>query len=228
MLEGYGLTEAAPIVTVNRPGKSKRGTVGPPIPSVEIRIAQDGEILVRGPNVMKAYLGDSEATREALDKEGFLHTGDIGTMDPDGFLTITDRKKEIIITSGGKNIPPQSVEGQLQSFSLIEQACLIGDGRNFLTALLVPNFPLLSELTRRAAIPAQSREELLKLPTVIEWFQSIVNQVNQDLAKFETIKRFELLPEPFSIEKGELTLTLKLRRNAISDHYAILIDRMYA
>ncbi|MFH1262589.1 MAG: long-chain fatty acid--CoA ligase [Pseudomonadota bacterium] len=227
ILEGYGLTEVSPIVSVNLPGNRRKGTVGRPIPSVEIRIAEDREVLVKGPGVMKEYFGDPEATRAMIGSDGYLRTGDIGTLDSHGFLTLIDRKKEILVTSRGKNIPPQVVENQLRSHSLIEQACAIGDGREYLAALIVPNFVLLAELAKRHRIRTGDREALVRDPTIRGWFSSIVERVNSGLARDETVQRFELLTDPFTIENGELTLTLKLRRNVILKRYAAIVGRIY-
>lgn len=228
VLEGYGLTETSPVISVNTTRKAKLGTVGPPIPGVEVRIAPDGEILTRGRHVMKGYWNKPEATREVIDAEGWFHTGDVGTLDEEGFLRITDRKKDIIVTAGGKNIAPQPIENRLKESPLVENAVLFGDRRPYVVALLVPNFEELARWAERRGLPTADRGQLVSHPEVQELYREIVDRVNASLARFETIKRFRLLPEPFTMDGGELTPTLKVKRRVIMERYGHLIEAMYA
>ncbi len=228
VLEGYGLTETSPVITVNTTRKAKLGTVGPPIPGVEVKIAADGEILTRGRHVMKGYWNKPEATREAIDPEGWFHTGDIGELDEEGYLRITDRKKDILVTAGGKNIAPQPIENQLKTSKFVENAVLFGDRKPYVVALIVPNFEELTHWAQAKGIPTDNREALINHPAVLELYQGIVDQVNSGLARFETIKKFRLLPEPFTMDGGELTPTLKVKRRVILQRYGHLVDAMYS
>lgn len=228
VLEGYGLTETSPVITVNTTKKAKLGTVGPPIPGVEVKIAPDGEILTRGRHVMKGYWNKPEATREAIDAEGWFHTGDVGELDEEGYLRITDRKKDILVTAGGKNIAPQPIENQLKASKFIENAVLFGDRKPYVVALLVPNFEELTHWAQAQGIPTENREALVTHPAVVELYQGIVDEVNRNLARFETIKKFRLLPEPFTMDGGELTPTLKVKRRVIQQRFGHLIDAMYS
>jgi long-chain acyl-CoA synthetase len=227
ILEGYGLTETSPVISVNQPGRIKFGTVGPPIPGVEVEIAKDGEILARGDNVMKGYWRKEAATREAIDSRGFFHTGDIGVIDRDGFLTITDRKKDIIVTAGGKNIAPQAIEGKLKTNAYITEVVVVGNRRSFASALVVPNFEKLTLWCREQSIPAESREQMTSNPRVHALIMEQVEKVNEEFAQYERVKKVALISEEFSIEKGELTPTLKARRAAIESRYKHLIDELY-
>ncbi len=227
ILEGYGLTETSPVISVNRPDRIKFGTVGPPIPGVEVEIAKDGEILARGENVMKGYWKKETATREVIDSRGFFHTGDIGVVDGDGFLTITDRKKDIIVTSGGKNIAPQAIEGKLKTNAYITEVVVVGNRRSFASALVVPNFEKLTLWCRERSIPAESREQMARNPRVYELIMEQVEKVNSEFAQYERVKKVALISEEFSIERGELTPTLKARRAAIESRYKHLIDELY-
>ncbi len=226
IFEGYGLTETAPVLTVNPPGAPRLGTVGPALPGVEIRIADDGEILVRGPNVMAGYYNRPDETREAL-RGGWFHTGDVGELDPDGYLRITDRMKDLIVTSGGKNIAPQPIELRLKASPLVAEAVIIGDRRNFAAALIVPDFAALEVKLRADGAPSGSREQLAQRPDVVAIYQAIVDAINADLAQFERIKRMALLPSELTIEGGELTPTLKLRRRVVEQRWATTIDQIY-
>jgi long-chain acyl-CoA synthetase len=228
VLEGYGLTETSPVISVNTTRKAKLGTVGPPIPGVEVKIAADGEILTRGRHVMKGYWNKPEATKEAIDEEGWFHTGDVGELDEDGFLRITDRKKDIIVTAGGKNIAPQPIENQLKTSPFVENAVLFGDRKPYVVALLVPNFEELTRWASAQGIAVGERQALLSHPQVLKLYQDIVDKVNEGLARFETIKKFRVLPEPFTMDGGELTPTLKVKRRVILQRYGHLIDSMYA
>ena len=228
ILEGYGLTETSPVVSVNTPAHYKIGTVGPAIRGVEVRIAPDGEILVRGPNVMQGYYNKPEATREVLDSDGWFHTGDIGEIDLEGFLKITDRKKDIIVTSGGKNIAPQPIEGLLKLNRFISNAVLLGDRRKFPIALLVPNFERLNPWAREAGLRWSTPEELAALPEVETHLAGEARKALRDLAQFEVPKRFIILAHDFSIERGELTPKLSVRRKVVESHYADRIEAVYA
>jgi long-chain acyl-CoA synthetase len=227
ILEGYGLTETSPVVSVNTPQHYKIGTVGRPIRGVEVRIAEDGEILVRGPNVMQGYYNKPAETREVLDPEGWFHTGDIGEIDLEGFLRITDRKKDLIVTAGGKKVAPQPIEGMLKLNRFISNAVLLGDRRKFPIALLVPNFEQLEAWAREQGLAWRDRESLIRLPQVEAHLSSEALKSLRDLARFEVPKKFILLPQDFSIERGELTPKLSVRRKVVEANYADLIEAAY-
>ena len=227
IFEGYGLTETSPVLALNNPQNHRIGSVGKPIESVEYKFAPDGELLVRGPFVFAGYWHKPEATREAIEPEGWFHTGDIGRVDDDGFLYITDRKKELLKTSGGKMIAPQPIESKLNSNLLISTAVVVGDRHKFLSALIAPNFPALEDLARQQGIAFSSRADLLTKPAVNAEYQSLVHQVNEGLARFETIKRFYLVPDDWSMESGEFTPTMKLRRRVVVARYAAQIAALY-
>jgi long-chain acyl-CoA synthetase len=227
ILEGYGLTETSPVIAVNLPDRMKPGTVGPLLDGVEAKIAADGEILVRGPNVMKGYYKNPEATAEAIDKDGFFHTGDIGLVDAEGFLVITDRKKDILVTSGGKNIAPQPIENRLKSDKYFAEVVMVGNKRNFPAALVVPNFEMLEKWSREKGLKFKDREDLVARPEIVAFYKARVDEVLPDLASFERIKKLCLLPRELSLEAGELTPTLKVKRRVIEARYKELIDRMY-
>ena len=224
--EGYGLTETSPVITCNRPDRMKPGTVGLPLDGVEVRIAEDGEILSRGPHIMLGYFGRPEATREAIDADGFFHTGDLGHVDPDGFLVITDRKKDIIVTSGGKNIAPQPIENKLKTNRFFSEVVMIGDRRKFAVALVVPNYEALAAWAAERGI-AGTREELVRRPEVVDHYLGLVSSMTGELAQFEKIKKLALLPKELSQEAGELTPTLKVKRRVVEERYRSLIDDMY-
>ena len=226
VLEGYGLTECATVSHVNRVERHKRGTVGPPLPGVECRIAQDGEVLLRGPNVLKEYYRDPAATREILSAEGWLHTGDIGEINDDGFLRITDRKKDIIVTSGGKNVPPQAIESVLKADPLILQAMVIGDGQRHLMALVTLNQERVAEWAAREGIELVAATDAVSHPRINALIQESIRRANRELAAFEAVRRFRIVPREFTVEKGELTPTLKLRRHVIRERYRHLIEEM--
>ncbi len=227
IIEGYGLTESSPVISVNRLDSYRFGTVGHPIGGVEVRIAPDGEILARGPNIMKGYWNNPEATKEAVDGEGWLHTGDIGMIDAEGFIHITDRKKHLFVSSGGKNIAPQPIENLFLSNKYIEQFMLIGDRRMFLTALIVPDFDALKEYADARGISYATNTDLAAHPTINELIQSNIHQIQKDLANYERVRKFTLLDRQFSVEEGELTPTQKVRRRVIEERYARLIEGMY-
>ncbi len=227
ILEGYGLTETSPVISVNTPTAIRLGTVGRVVPGVEVRIADDGEILARGPNVMKGYYNRPADTAQAIDAEGWFHTGDIGEFDADGFLRITDRKKDLIATAGGKKIAPQPIEDLLRQNPFIANAVMLGDRRKFPIMLLAPAFDRLEAWARQAGLAWTSREELIQLPAVVAHLEAEAKKHFRDLARFEVPKRFLILPREFSIETGELTPKLSVRRKVVEDHYREQIDALY-
>ncbi len=226
ILEGYGLTETSPVIAVNTPQNFRIGTVGKPIEGVEIRIASDGEILTRGPHVMKGYYNKPEATREAIEPDGWFHTGDIGEL-RDGFLAITDRKKDIIVTAGGKNIAPQPLENKVKTNKYVAQAVMLGDKRKFPSMLVVPNFDQLERWATQRNIIWTDRAQLLRMPTIQAKMEQEVSKELAGAAHFEVPKKIGLIEHDFSIEKGELTPTQKVKRRAIDKHYKALIDSLY-
>lgn len=227
ILEGYGLTETSPVISVNTPEAFRIGTVGRPIDGVEVRIADDGEILARGPNVMKGYLDQPEATSEALDADGWMHTGDIGVLQ-DGFLSITDRKKDLIVTAGGKNIAPQPIENLVRTNKYVSEAVMVGDRRKFPSMLVVPDFDQLEQWARFKGLRWSDRASLVALPEVQAKMEREVEGQLVGLAHFETPKKIALLEREFSIERGELTPTLKVKRRVVDRQYRELIDSLYA
>jgi long-chain acyl-CoA synthetase len=227
ILEGYGLTETSPVIAVNTPDHFRMGTVGQPIAGVEVRIADDGEIMVRGPNVMKGYFNRPEDTRAVLEPDGWFHTGDIGVLDADGYLSITDRKKDIIVTAGGKNIAPQPIENAIKTNKYVAEAVMIGDKRKYPVVLVVPNFDNLEKWANYKNIPFTDRADLISQPLVRAKMEREVLGALHDLASFETPKKVGLLPHEFSIERGELTPTLKVRRRAVDKGYREVIDGLY-
>ncbi len=227
ILEGYGLTENSTVTAVNRYEDYKFGTVGKALPGTEIRIAHDGEILLRGPHVFKEYFRDEEATREAIDAEGWLHTGDIGVMDEEGFLRITDRKKDIIVTSGGKNVAPQNVENLLKNDKFVSQAFVYGDRRKYLTALLTLSAEEIGKWAEQKGIPERELDQLAKNPRVKEMMRARIDEINRQLASFEQVKKFVLLGTDFTQETGELTPTLKVKRKVVVKKYGNLLDALY-
>jgi long-chain acyl-CoA synthetase len=225
LLQGYGLSESSPVISISPPTMHRRGSCGRPIPGIEVRIADDGEIMTRGPHVMRGYYKNEEATAEVL-RDGWLATGDLGRMDGDGFLYITGRKKEILVTSGGKNIAPVFLESLLTEDPLILQAMVIGDARSYLTALLVPNLDVLqTELASRGV--SVSRDEALMDPTAGDLYRARIDQRLSGVSPYEQVRKFTLLAQPFSIEAGELTPKLSLRRAVIGQRYAKEIEAMY-
>jgi long-chain acyl-CoA synthetase len=227
IFEGYGLTETAPALAANRPGRSRLGTVGPALPGVELRIAEDGEILARGPNIMRGYW-NRPADTAAVITDGWFHTGDIGEISVDGFLTITDRKKDLLVTSGGKKVAPQPIEARLKKNPLVAEAVVIGDRRKFPSALIVPAFPALEERLRALGLPDGAREALVGRSDVLGLYREVVDALNRELAQFEQIKQIALLPTEFTIEGGELTPTLKVRRRVVETKWKETIERLYA
>jgi long-chain acyl-CoA synthetase len=228
IIEGYGLTEASPALTVNPLDRPKFGTVGRALPGVELRVAEDGEILARGPNIMRGYYNRPEATQAVLDPDGWLHTGDIGTLDREGYLTIIDRKKDLIVTSGGRSVAPQPIENELRRHPLIAEAILLGDRRKFIAALLVPDFPALERRLAALGRPGGTRDALAARADVVALFQEAVDAVNAALAPFETIKRFALIPSEFTIAGGEFTPTLKVKRHVVEERWRAVVEKLYA
>jgi long-chain acyl-CoA synthetase len=225
--EGYGLTETSPVIAVNTPVNHRIGTVGKVLPNLEVRIADDGEILVRGPSVFKAYWNRPEETQNAF-QDGWFKTGDIGNIDADGYLSVTDRKKELIKTSGGKFIAPQPIESSIKLNPLVGAAAILGDKRKFAFVIISPNFTLLEGWAASHDVPASSRAELIADPRVKALYEGVVEEVNQNLARFEKLKRVLLVPDEFTPENGALTPTMKLRRRVIEDRYRTQIDELYA
>lgn len=227
VLEGYGLTETSPVVSCNTLKAFKFGSVGKPVKGVEVKIASDGEILVSGPSVMKGYYKKEKETNEALSGDGWLHTGDIGFIDEEGFLHITDRKKDIIITASGKNLAPQPIENLLKSDSYLQEAVLHGDKRPYLTALVVPNFDALKGLALRQGIPYITTDELVRHPRVYGFIAKRIEEKLKDLANYEKVRKFALLDRDLMIEEGEITPTLKVKRRVVAEKYKDILDKMY-
>ncbi|NOZ75349.1 MAG: long-chain fatty acid--CoA ligase, partial [FCB group bacterium] len=227
ILEGYGLTETSPVITVNRIELYKFGTVGPPIEGVEVKIAEDGEILCRGDNVMKGYYNNPEATKEVLDEDGWFHTGDVGEFDEDGYLRITDRKKNLIVTSGGKNIAPAPLENALTKSKYIEQCLVIGDRRKFISALVVPSFEALYDWAKANNVAIDDHSELVQNEKVIALYNGVVEESMAEFAKYEKVKKITILPNPWTIEDGELTPKLSVKRKVVESKYKAEIDAIY-
>jgi long-chain acyl-CoA synthetase len=227
ILEGYGLTETSPVITVNPRDRIKPGTVGPPLPGVEVRIAEDGEILTRGPHVMQGYYHMPEATAEVLDADGWFRTGDIGEIDADGYLRITDRKKDLIVTAGGMNIGPQPIEALLKTNPLFANAVMLGDKRPFPVMLLVPNHPAVAKWAAAQGLPALPPEELVTHEAVRDQLEREARKSLRNLAQFETPKKFLILPTDFSIAGGELTPKLSVRRKVVEERWREQIEALY-
>jgi long-chain acyl-CoA synthetase len=225
--EGYGLTETSPVIAVNTPLTHKMGTVGKPLPNLEVRIAEDGEILVRGPSVFKQYWNKPKETQEAF-VDGWFKTGDIGNLDADGFLSITDRKKDLIKTSGGKFIAPQPIENSLKHNAMVAEAAVVGEKHKFPSVIISPNFPLLEGWARSHELPFASRQELVAHPEVRALYEGIVDDLNRNLARYEKLKRVLLVADEFTAESGTLTASMKLRRRVVEEHYRQQIEEMYA
>ena len=227
ILEGYGLTETSPVISMNYPGKWRFGTVGEPVPGIEVRIAEDGEILTRGPHVMKGYFNNAAETSEVIDADGWFYTGDIGIIDSDGFVKITDRKKNIIVLSNGKNVAPQPIESELVQSPFISQILLIGNERKNLAALIVPNFDALKAWAAENDVETPELPEMLQSSEVQQLIQRDIRSRLTDFADFEQVRRFVLLEKEFSQDADEMTPTLKLKRNVIIEKYADVIEGMY-
>lgn len=226
ILEGYGLSECC-ILSVNRPTQFKFGSVGIPFEGITLKIAPDGEIIVRGDVVMKGYYNRPSDTAEVIDSEGWFHTGDIGEIDSDGFIRITDRKKDLIILAGGKKVAPQPIENSLKGDPLIDGVCLIGDRRPYMTVLIIPNLELCKSWGAKQGFKIETLQDCINIPALRHHFQRTLDHVNSGLPRYSTIKYFELLSSPFSIETGELTPTLKLKRRVVQEKYAREIDALY-
>ncbi|MCF7807305.1 MAG: long-chain fatty acid--CoA ligase [Candidatus Marinimicrobia bacterium] len=224
--QGYGLTETSPMVSYNTPQNFKFGTVGKPVPNCDVRIGEGGEVQVKGPQVMLGYFNNPSATDKVMEN-GWFKTGDVGEFDEDGYLRITDRIKDLIITSGGKNIAPLNIETRVGKDFYIEQIIAIGDKRNFISALIVPAFESLEEWAHKKKIKFQDQEELITHPHVVDFFRKRIDEQSKKLAQYETIKKFKLLAKPFTMEGGEITPTLKLKRKQINEKFQALIDSMY-
>jgi len=228
ILEGYGLTETTAAVNLNFPDSLHFGSVGQALATIEEKIAPDGEILVRGPMVFKGYWNNPEATKEVIDADGWFHTGDIGEFDAQGSLKITDRKKDIIVTAGGKNVAPQNIENMLKTNPLFSQIVVHGDRRKYLTALITLNADELKNRAKDSGIAFKQVRELMQHPKIHEWVKKIIDEKNQELPKYESIKRFAILDNDFSIENGELTPTLKVKRKIINERYKDVLDKLYS
>ena len=228
VLEGYGLTETSPVIAINNPLKHRMGSVGKPLPNVECKLAADDELLVRGPGIFQGYWQKLVATHEIFDAEGWFYTGDIAKIDGDGFLYITDRKKELLKTSGGKLIAPQPIEGKLKTNLLVAQAALVGDKHKFISVLISPNFAALEDWARQQGIGALTRRELVANARVIALYGEIIGRVNGTLANFETMKRFRVVADEWTLDTGELTPSMKLKRRVIKERYGEVIAALYA
>ncbi len=227
ILEGYGLTETSPITHYNLPSYIKPGTVGPAIEDTQVRISDEGEILIKGPQVMQGYYKDKKSTNESFTKDGFFKTGDIGIIDDDGYLSITGRIKDIIVTAGGKNISPQNIENSLKMSHYIAQVAVIGDNRKYLSALIIPAYEDTHKWAKRNSISVSNNSELIKHPDVVELFQNEIERFTKKFARVEQIRRFTLLDEEWTQGTGELTPTQKVKRRVIDDKYKKVIDKMY-
>ncbi|AXC14860.1 Long-chain-fatty-acid--CoA ligase [Acidisarcina polymorpha] len=229
ILEGYGLTETSPVIALNKPRVYRMGSVGKPLPNFECKLASDNELLVRGPAVFRGYWGKPRETAANFTPDGeWFHTGDIARFDEDGFLYITDRKKELIKTSGGKLIAPQPIENKLKANVLVGQAAMVGDRHKFASVLISPNFAALEAWAKERRVGTLERRALIESPAVIAEYQAIIDEVNAGLANFETMKRFKLVPEEWSLEGGELTPSLKMKRRVIAERYAAEIAKFYS
>ncbi len=227
ILEGYGLTETSPVISANLVESLRFGAVGHPVPGVEVRIAEDGEILARGPNIMKGYFNRPEDTALAIDDEGWFYTGDIGHIDKDGFLVITDRKKALIVTAGGKNVAPAAIENALSADKFINQAFAYGDGRKFISALIVPDWERVEKYAEEHKVKFRTRSELCTHPTIVGLIQKRVDAAMEEFAPFEKVKKFRIMDQEFSQADGEVTPTLKLKRNEITRKYWRELDSLY-
>jgi long-chain acyl-CoA synthetase len=222
VLEAYGLTESTAALSTNRWGKAKVGTVGQPFPGIEIKIAEDGEILAKGPNIMKGYWNAPDATSQVLSPDGWLHTGDIGVVDPEGYLKITDRKKDILVLANGKNVAPQPIEHKLKQARLIQEIVLLEDSGG-VSAVIVPDFAALSDWASRQGIEAADNTALVALPQVRREIKAQIDAQSHDLAEYEKVRRFVLLDHGFSIESGEITPTMKVKRKVVRERYGARI-----
>jgi long-chain acyl-CoA synthetase len=227
ILQGYGLTETSPVIAVNALDSNRMGTVGRPLRGIDVKIADDGEVLCRGPIVFRGYFEKPEATAEALDADGWFRTGDVGHLDADGYLSITDRKKDLIKTSSGKYVPPQPIENLLRMSPFVDQAVLVGNGRKHVVALVVPNREQTEAWAKEAGVEAASYEALLADPRTVAALRSEVARLTPHLADYERVKGVSLLPTEFTVDGGELTATLKVRRGFVEEKYRDAIDSLY-
>ncbi len=227
IIEGYGMTETHLIITLTPPGQVEYGSCGKPIKDVEIKIADDGEVLVRGPVLMKGYYNKPDLTKETIDEEGWLHTGDIGYLNEERFLFLTDRKKNIIVTSGGKNVAPAPIEHKLKTSKYIEDVCLVGNHRKFVSALIIPAYEIIKEWATGQGIDIENNGEMIKHDKVHELIQKEIDRLQKSFARYEKVKKFVLLQEPFSLERGELTPSLKIKRSVVEKRYKDVIDLIY-
>ncbi len=227
IFEGYGLTETSPVITVNGPEHVRMGSVGIAIPETEFIIASDGEILVRGPQVMQGYFKDEDMTREVIDEKGYLHTGDIGYFDKDGFLYITDRKKNLLITAGGKNVAPQPIEETIKLSQYIAQVVLIGDRRNYISALITLEQDIIRKWAGPQNISTEPYTQFVQNPAVVALIQAEITNQMKVFSRFEQVKKFRIVPNDFTIEGGELTPSLKVKRKVVLEKYADLVEQMY-
>lgn len=230
VMEGYGLTETSPVIAVNgaHQGQMRLGTVGKALDNLEVKIAKDGELCVKGPSVMQGYWNKPKQTAEVFDADGFFHTGDIAEIDDDGFIMIVDRKKDLIVTAGGKNVAPQPIESHLKQFPFVENAVLIGDRRPYLTLLFSPAYEELERWASANRLQFTDRSSLIIHPEIVQLFEDIVERQNAVVARYEQVKKFRILPDPLSIDGGHLTPTLKVKRRAVESDYRNLIDEMYS
>ncbi len=228
IVEGYGLTETSPVISVHRLEDIVLGTVGQPLDNVTVKIADDGEILARGPNVMMGYWNDEEATRETIDAEGWLHTGDIGEFDARGHLRITDRKKNIFVSSGGKNIAPQPIEALVQQSPFIDQVMLVGDGREYCTALIVPDMDVVRQWAASNGMNDLPNDWVTSSAELHRAIEADLSKRQREISKYERVRRFKVLNEPFTVDNGLMTPTLKVKRKAVAERYASLIEELYA
>ena len=227
ILEGYGLTETSPVIAVNLPGRNKLGTIGPKLANIDIRFAEDGELEVRGPSIFQGYFNKPEQTASVMDGDWF-RTGDIGNIDADGFLSITDRKKELLKTIGGKLVAPQPIENKLKVSPLIGFAALQGDNRKYITAIVSPNFPALEDWAKAEGISTTDRAALVKDPKVLARYQGEFDRVNADASPWEKVKRFRLVHDEWTVDSGEMTPSLKLKRRIVAKKYADEIEALYS
>jgi long-chain acyl-CoA synthetase len=226
-MQGYGLTETSPVVTTNSPLETRLGTVGKPIRNVEIRIAEDGEIEVSGPNVMLGYYNKPEATKKAFTEDGWFKTGDIGKIDKDGFLKITDRKKELFKTSGGKYIAPSPIEQMIKASRFVSQVVLIGNKRKFPAALIVPNFEQLRNYAKIKSLSIETNTEFCSHPLIIDLIERQITELTKNLSHYERVKKIALLEDELTVEGGELTPTLKVKRRVVDEKYSGIIEKIY-
>ena len=228
ILEGYGLTETSPVTNVNTPKELRFGTVGRPVPGTEIRIAEDGEILIRGPQVMKGYFRNEQGTREVIDAEGWFHTGDIGTLDAEGYLRITDRKKDLLVTAGGKNVAPQPIQNAVKASRFVSEALLIGDRRPYPLMLVVPNFETLKAWAKEQGLQTSDMEALVREPSVVAKYEAEVADRTRELARYEQPKKVLVLAREFTLEAGEITPKLSIKRKVVEEHQRERIEELYA